>query len=54
MLDIKQTAVHRVTSCRHIMDINVAITACLDFFCRHKELLIQFFVELVENKASFR
>ena len=51
-LHIEQTAVHGISSGRHVMDINIAVTACLNLFCSHKKFLIQFFVQLIKNQTS--
>ena len=51
-LYVKEAAVHGISSGRHVMYIDIAVPAGLDFLSGHKELLIQLLVELIEDKAS--
>ena len=37
-------AVHRITAGRHIVNINISVTACLYFFRCHEKFLIEFFI----------
>ena len=50
---VEQAAVHGVTSGRHIMDVDITVTARLKFFCGHEEFLVQFFVQLIEYQRAF-
>ena len=52
-LHIKKTAVHCITSCRHIMNINISITTCLNFLSCHEKFLIEFFIYFIKDQASF-
>ena len=36
------------------MYINISVSARLNFFRRHKELLIKLFIELIKNKAFIK
>ena len=53
MFHIKEAAVHRIPSGRHVMHINISVPACLNLFRRHKKLLIQFLIQLVKNQTPF-
>ncbi len=53
LLHIKQTAVHRITSGRHIMNINISVTACLYLFRVHEKFLIEFLVQFIKDQTSF-
>ena len=52
MLHIKQTAVHRIAAGRHIMNINIALPASLQFFCCQEKFLIQLFIQLIKYQAA--
>ena len=52
VLHIEQTAVHRVAARRHIMDIDIAVTAGLQLLGIHEELLIQLLVELIKDQTA--
>ena len=51
-LYIEQTAVHRIPSGRHIMDINISVIHCLKFLYCHKKLLIQGLIQFIKDQAS--
>ena len=44
MRNIEQAAVHRIPAGGHVVDINIAVPARLDFLCCHEKLLIQLFI----------
>ena len=52
MLHIKETAVHRVSSRAHVMNIDIAVTTCLYLLGGKEERLIEFLVKLVEYERT--
>ena len=52
-LYIEETTIHGISSCRHIMNVNISLPDCLKLFHCQKEFLIKLLVQFIKNQAAF-